>query len=70
MSSSSIFLAEEALSLPAEQRAELARLLMESLREDRRSDEEIRLELHKRLSDLKSGKDSGLTFDQVFGAGA
>ena len=67
MASSSIYLAEEVLSLPAEQRAELARLLMESLREDPRSDDEIRADLRRRLGDLKEGTDPGLTFDEVFG---
>ena len=67
MAFSSIFLAEEALSLPPEQRAELAKLLTESLREDRRSDDEIRAELQQRFSDLKSGKDKGLSFEQTFG---
>ena len=52
MAFSSIFLAEEALSLPPEQRVKLAKLLTESLREDRRTDEEIRLELQRRFSDL------------------
>ena len=66
MAFSSIYLAEEVLSLPADQRAELAKLLMESLREDRRSDEEIRAELQQRFADLKSGADRGLSLDEVF----
>jgi putative addiction module component (TIGR02574 family) len=66
MAYSSIFLAEEALSLPPEQRAELAKLLTESLREDRRTDEEIRAELSRRFDDLKSGKDKGLSFEETF----
>jgi putative addiction module component (TIGR02574 family) len=70
MAFSSIFLAEEALSLPPEQRAELAKLLTESLREDRRSDEEIRTDLQRRFADLKSGKDKGLSFEQTFGSKA
>jgi len=68
MASSSIYLAEEVLSLPADQRAELARLLVESLREDPRGDDQIRAELQQRLGDLKDGKDPGLDFDQVFGS--
>ncbi len=66
MASSSIYLAEEVLSLPAEQRAELARLLVESLREDPRSDDEIRADLARRLNALKEGNDPGLSFEQVF----
>ena len=34
------------------------------------SDEEIKAELDRRLEDLLSGKDPGLTFDQVFGSAA
>ncbi len=67
MTSTSVYLAEEALSLPPAQRAELARLLMDSLSEDGRSDDEIRAMLRARLADLKSGKDVGLTFEEVFG---
>jgi len=70
MALSSIFLAEEALSLPPEQRAELAKLLTESLREDRRTDDEIRAELQRRFADLKSGRDNGLSFEQTFGSKA
>ena len=67
MPSPSIYLAEEALSLPPAQRAELARLLMDSLDEKGKSDEEISAMLRSRLADLKSGKDTGLTFEEVFG---
>ena len=67
MAHSSIYLAEEALSLPPQQREQLAKLLMQSLQEDSRSDEEITAELRARLSDLKSGKDAGMDFAAVFG---
>jgi putative addiction module component (TIGR02574 family) len=63
-------MAEEALSLPPAERAELAKLLIQSLENDSRSDAEIRLELKRRLDDLLSGKDPGLNFDQVFGTPA
>jgi putative addiction module component (TIGR02574 family) len=59
--------AEEALSLPASERAGLARLLVDSLEGDPRSNEEIRSNLRLRFEDLRSGKDTGMTFDQVFG---
>jgi hypothetical protein len=59
--------AEEALSLPASERAELARLLVESLEGDPRSNEEIRSNLQLRFEMLRSGEDTGMTFDQVFG---
>jgi putative addiction module component (TIGR02574 family) len=62
--------AEEALSLPPADRADLAKLLIQSLENDRRSDAEIRTELNRRLDDLFSGKDAGLNFEQVFGAPA
>ena len=67
MSLTSVYLAEEALALPPAERETLARLLLESVRPDRRSDEEIRRELSVRLARLQSGEDTGLTFDEVFG---
>ena len=67
MASTSIYLAEEALSLPPAQRAELARLLTDSLAETGKTDDEIRALLRARLADLKSGKDGGLTFEEIFG---
>jgi len=62
--------AEEALSLSPADRADLAKLLIQSLENDRRSDAEIRSKLNRRLDDLLSGKDAGLNFEQVFGAPA
>ena len=59
--------AEEALSLPASERAGLARLLVESLEGDPRSNEEVRKDLQLRFEKLRSGDDAGMTFDQVFG---
>lgn len=59
--------AEEALSLPASERAGLARLLVESLEGDPRSNAEVRKDLQLRFENLRSGKDVGITFDQVFG---
>jgi putative addiction module component (TIGR02574 family) len=67
MSLTSVYLAEEVLALPAAERETLARLLLESISPDRRSDEEIRKELNSRLARLQSGEDKGLTFDAVFG---
>ena len=57
---------EEALSLSPSERADLARVLIESLEGDRRTDEEIKIELANRLAELKSGEDPGLTFEDVF----
>jgi putative addiction module component (TIGR02574 family) len=62
--------AEEALSLSPADRADLAKLLIQSLESDHRSDAEIKSELNRRLDDLLSGKDPGLNFEQVFGAPA
>jgi putative addiction module component (TIGR02574 family) len=62
--------AEEALSLSPVERADLARLLIQSLEGDQRTDEQIKVELKRRLDDLVSGRDPGLTFEQVFGAPA
>lgn len=59
--------AEEALSLSPEDRADLARLLIQSLESDSRTDSEIKAELTSRLADLLSKKDTGLAFHEVFG---
>lgn len=67
MALKSIYLAEEALSLPPEQREQLAKLLLESLKPDSRSDAELAAMLRARLADLQSGKDCGLSFEDVFG---
>ena len=61
-----VTVAEEALSLSPAERADLAKLLIQSLEGDCRTDEEIRAELASRLERLKSGDDPGLTFEQVF----
>ena len=66
----SVYLAEEALSLPLDERATLARLLMASVTPDGRSDQEIRDELQSRLARLKSGEDTGHSFQDVFGESA
>jgi putative addiction module component (TIGR02574 family) len=63
----SVYLAEEALSLPPEERKALARLLLDSVASDGRSDEEIRADLQNRLDRLKSAEDAGLSFEAVFG---
>ena len=67
MALSNLAVAEEALSLLPAERAELAKLLIQSLEGDPRADEEIKADLSRRLKDLVSGKDSGLTFEKVFG---
>jgi putative addiction module component (TIGR02574 family) len=67
---SSVYLAEEALALPAAERETLARLLLASVAPDKRTDEEIRAELKSRLAKLKSGEDAGLSFEAVFGESA
>jgi len=67
MSMTNVSVAEEALSLSPAERAALARLLIESLEGDRRTDKEIKAELANRLAKLKSGEDPGLSFDEVFG---
>jgi len=59
--------AEEALSLSPEDRAALARLMIESLETDSRTDAEIKAELNRRLEELLSKKDAGLAFHEVFG---
>ncbi len=66
MESTSIYLAEEALSLPPEQRQQLANLLLDSLKADGPSDDELKEMLRSRLADLESGRDAGLSFGEVF----
>ena len=68
MALTNLAVAEEALSLPPVERAELVKLLIQSLEDDPRTDEEIKAELARRLKDLISGKDPGLKFDEVFGS--
>ena len=58
--------AEEALSLSPESRAALARLMIESLATDSRTDAEINAELSSRLEELLSKKDAGLAFHEIF----
>jgi putative addiction module component (TIGR02574 family) len=68
MASINLAVAEEALSLSPTERVKLAKLLIQSLEGDGRTDEEIKAELNRRLGDLISQKDSGLSFEQVFGS--
>ena len=67
MALTNLAVAEEALSLSPAERVDLARLLIQSLQNDSRSDAEIKSQLTRRLEDLISGKDAGLNFEQVFG---
>jgi putative addiction module component (TIGR02574 family) len=61
-------LAEEALALPPAARHELAILLLDSLApDDEPSDAEWCEILRRRAADLESGKDPGLSFEEVFG---
>lgn len=68
MALNNLTVAEEALGLSQTERADLARLLIESLEDDPRSDEEIKADLTRRLNDLLTGKDAGLRFKDVFDA--
>jgi putative addiction module component (TIGR02574 family) len=67
MAITNLAVVEEALSLAPAERADLAKLLVQSLEGDSRTDEAIKADLTRRLEDLVSGKDSGLTFNEVFG---
>ncbi len=67
MALTNLNVAEEALSFSPPERADLARLLIQSLEGDPRTDEEIKADLSGRLDDLISGKDPGLGFEEVFG---
>ena len=66
MALTNISMAEEALSLSPTERAALAKLLIQSLEGELRTDQEIKSDLAKRLEQLKSGEDLGLSFEQVF----
>ncbi|HAV64454.1 MAG TPA: hypothetical protein DCY13_19060 [Verrucomicrobiales bacterium] len=68
MTITNLAVAEEALSLAPAERAGLAKLLIESLEDEQRTDAEIKEDLAQRLADLVSGRDSGLTFEEVFGS--
>jgi len=68
MALNNLAVAEEALSLSPIERVELAKLLIQSLEGDNRTDDEIRADLNRRLEDLLSGRDPGLSFEQVFGS--
>jgi putative addiction module component (TIGR02574 family) len=70
MALTSVYLAEEALSLPAKQREQLAKLLLDSVKPGGPTDAEISTALRSRLADLRSGKDRGLSFEDVFGTKA
>ena len=59
--------AKEALSLSPEDRAALAELLIQSLETAPLTDAEIKAELNRRLENLRSKEDAGLSFQEVFG---
>jgi putative addiction module component (TIGR02574 family) len=67
MAVTNLALVEEALALSPAERAELARVLIHSLQDDPRTDDEIKTELSRRLNALISGSDPGLSFQEVFG---
>ena len=64
---SNISVAEEALCLPPVERANLAKLLIDSLDDQVGDDEQVRAELTLRLERLKSGADTGFSFEETFG---
>lgn len=68
MALNNLAVVEEALSLSQSERAALAQLLIESLEDDPRTDDEIKADLTRRLSDLTTGADPGLSFKDVFAA--
>lgn len=60
-------LAGEILALPREERRQLAALLFDSLREDGPDEVELQAMLHSRSSDLREGRDPGMSFEEIFG---
>jgi putative addiction module component (TIGR02574 family) len=67
MTMSNISVVEEARCLPPQERAGLARLLIDSLDNQESGDEQVKAELTQRLGRLLSGSDAGLSFEEVFG---
>lgn len=53
--------------MPPVERANLARLLIDSLDNEPEADEQVRAELTQRLERLQSGSDAGLSFQETFG---
>jgi hypothetical protein len=67
MQLSNISVAEEALCLPPLERADLAKLLIDSLENQAEDDEQVKAKLTQRLELLLSGSDAGLSFQEIFG---
>lgn len=61
-----VYLAEEGLSLPPEQREKLARLPLDSIADTGQTDDKTQTMLRLWFEDLKPDKDKGLSFDEVF----
>ena len=60
-------IASNAIALTPAERADVAVAILDSFAVPVRSGDEVRELLQQRSRDLASGKDPGLTFDQVFG---
>ena len=60
-------IANEAIALTPAERAGIAAAILDSLGPPARSDDEVRELLQRRSADLASGRDPGLTFEEVFG---
>ncbi len=56
----------EALSLPTDARARIARALIESLDEDAEVERAWQEEVQRRLDDLRSGRVEGIPAEEVF----
>jgi putative addiction module component (TIGR02574 family) len=56
----------EALSLPTDVRARIARALIESLDEDAEVERAWQEEIQRRLDDLRSGRVQGIPAEEVF----
>lgn len=60
-------IASEAIALTPAERAEVAAAILDSLSGPQKSDAETRVLLQQRSVDLASGKDQGLSFEDIFG---
>lgn len=67
MPSLSTYLAEEALSLPPTERTKLVEVLVDSLYGIQVPDADLATLLKARSLALKTGEDTGLSFEEVFG---
>lgn len=60
-------IASDAIALTPSERAEIAAAILDSLEGPARSDAEVSRLLQERSANLATGKDRGISFEEVFG---